>query len=551
MGISSSSYCSNNGNNKNKSFIQELGDRHPFSDLELQTLVACYRHITSVEGDAGGNNSSFLVKLVTAEHMSRVSTGRAEDGPVATAPPNDPELEMRICRVQRAEQLLPHGFSNMLRDICFRDDTYANSFSYSNAPSKNNEELENFLASISECGGRRGSRAVLKAIHLCATSLGGRVLPQAENILDMCYRLAIVTEIFCATDERIEELSENQALPQSLIQSLARKIGKTNQSYSSYQSNEEKSEDDGVSLNLFTEWSESTVPLLSSILPTFFHNLLFPTKPYPPSRTPFIFPNLSLSDQPSAFFSYATSPLLFTFGCMSKSLCGKWFRLYTSDIDGLSFNRLQHSLVGYGGPTLMIIRAVSGGIFGAFTGSSWKESGSFYGKDDVFLFQIDPCVGVYRPRSLSGGSNFMYCNSFARSKGYDGQAHGIGFGGTTDQPRLFIPESFEKCVASSRDLTFEQGLILPPDEKGQLQKYFEIESLEVWGVGGDDIVGEALADRKKQRDVIQSNINKARKVDKAQFLDDFKSGLIESKAFAHREQMRGRDGGCELDEEES
>jgi len=72
----------------------------------------------------------------------------------------------------------------------------------------------------------------------------------------------------------------------------------------------------------------------------------------------------------------------------------------------------------------MIIRAVSGGIFGAFTGSSWKESGSFYGKDDVFLFQIDPCVGVYRPRSLSGGSNFMYCNSFARSKGYDGQAHG-------------------------------------------------------------------------------------------------------------------------------
>jgi len=92
---------------------------------------------------------------------------------------------------------------------------------------------------------------------------------------------------------------------------------------------------------------------------------------------------------------------------------------------------------------------------------------------------------------------------------------------------------------------------LPPDEKGQLQKYFEIESLEVWGVGGDDIVGEALADRKKQRDVIQSNINKARKVDKAQFLDDFKSGLIESKAFAHREQMRGRDGGCELDEEES
>ena len=126
---------------------------------------------------------------------------------------------------------------------------------------------------------------------------------------------------------------------------------------------------------------------------------------------------------------------------------------------------------------------------------------------------------------------------------------GIGFGGTKDQPRLFIPESFERCVASSRDLTFEQGLLLPVDENGSLQKYFEIESLEVWGVGGDDVVNEALKDRVKQRAVLQSNINKARKVDKAQFLDDFKSGLIESKAFVHREQMRGREGDCPLEDD--
>lgn len=96
---------------------------------------------------------------------------------------------------------------------------------------------------------------------------------------------------------------------------------------------------------------------------------------------------------------------------------------------------------------------------------------------------------------------------------------------------------------------FEQGLLLPVDENGSLQKYFEIESLEVWGVGGDDVVNEALKDRVKQRAVLQSNINKARKVDKAQFLDDFKSGLIESKAFVHREQMRGREGDCPLEDD--
>lgn len=120
---------------------------------------------------------------------------------------------------------------------------------------------------------------------------------------------------------------------------------------------------------------------------------------------------------------------------MSPALMGSWFRIYTSDTDGLSFNRLHHSLLGYGGPTLIMIRAAgnananvggeSSNCFGAFTGHAWKESGSFYGNSDVFLYQAEPRVGVYRPRISGGaGGNFMYCNSYARSKGYDGLAHG-------------------------------------------------------------------------------------------------------------------------------
>lgn len=39
------------------------------------------------------------------------------------------------------------------------------------------------------------------------------------------------------------------------------------------------------------------------------------------------------------------------------------------------------------------------------------------------------------------------------------------------------------------------------------------------------------------------NVSKARKVDRAAFLDDFKSGVIESKAFSHVNQVdRGRAG---------
>lgn len=42
------------------------------------------------------------------------------------------------------------------------------------------------------------------------------------------------------------------------------------------------------------------------------------------------------------------------------------------------------------------------------------------------------------------------------------------------------------------------------------------------------------------REILNANIQKARKVDKAQFLDDLKMGPIDSKAFKHRAEARGR-----------
>lgn len=202
-------------------------------------------------------------------------------------------------------------------------------------------------------------------------------------------------------------------------------------------------------------------------------------------------------------------------------------------------------MLGYSGPTLVIIQATNGGIFGAFTASSWKESKDFYGNSDCFLYQLLPSTAVYRPRGNE--TNYMYCNSEARSRGYDQLAHGIGFGGDSQAPRLFIDESFEGNLASSNDLTFEPGPLLPRTQEGTFQKTFEIDSLEVWGVGGDDVVQEALESRVKARAVKDANIAKARKVDKAAFLDDFRSGIIESKAFKHRQQIVGR-AECDLEE---
>jgi hypothetical protein len=136
----------------------------------------------------------------------------------------------------------------------------------------------------------------------------------------------------------------------------------------------------------------------------------------------------------------------------------------------------------------------------------------------------------------------MYCNSHARSRGYDQQAHGIGFGGTVDQPRLFLAESFDDCRADKDDLTFDKGSLL--SAIGGNATTFEIDNLEVWGVGGTEVVKESLQARSRSRDIRQAAIQKARKVDKAAFLDDFKTGLIENKMFAHRQQIQGREGAC-------
>lgn len=291
-----------------------------------------------------------------------------------------------------------------------------------------------------------------------------------------------------------------------------------------------------VTLDIFLEWAECHAPLLSAALSTFMHHVLFPDRPYPQSRTPFVYPNLRGWE--SALFEGPSSPLLFMFACMSPDLGGTWHRIYTSDSDGLSFNRLQLSLLGYGGPTLLIIKETGGGVFGAFTRSQWKESKDFYGTSDCFLYQLLPSTNVCKPSGT--GTNFMYCNSEARSKGYDGQAHGIGFGGNIDEPRIFIPETLESCCASSQDMTFERGALLPPERGGGLRKYFDVETLEVWGVGGDEVVMEALGARHREREIVAAKIRKARKVDKAQFLEDFNSGILDSKAFKHKDHVRGR-----------
>jgi hypothetical protein len=221
----------------------------------------------------------------------------------------------------------------------------------------------------------------------------------------------------------------------------------------------------------------------------------------------------------------------------------QWHRLYSSEVTGHSFNRLEHSLLGYAGPTLLVVKTKGQVTLGAYASQPWKDSKHFYGTaSDCFLFQLDPKVSVFRPTGK--GENFMYLHSgIFRSSliGLEKQdlplPHGIGFGGTPDKPRLFIPESFEECSAEFLDKTFESGDLLPLDA---LEK-FEIQFLEVWGVGGDQVVMDALRARSDFREITDTAVFNARVVhDKSQFAKDMKSGLLAAKVFEHDKDVRGR-----------
>ncbi|CAJ1928148.1 unnamed protein product [Cylindrotheca closterium] len=559
---------------KKQKDIAYLGNRLPFGDDELVQLYNAY-HLRKTLASRN-EHTSFLVDIGILCY-SKMEPGEAE-------------LKERKLLIQALEsKILPPSFGNRLfqtsfigpQDLSDYNDDKPTS-SVSNATGEEDEfthraNLEAFFSGAALCGRRGAAKTLQVLVEACeqhpappsengsvsspfeaTTSTRESTLIDPVELISMGYRVALASAFLSATTRNDDQEDVGRFLPDdkvsdhpglvSLATSLKAFATKRKQrlEHAAIPPSELLSL---VSAEDVAEWGEQMAPMFAASLSSLMHQLFFPHKPPPPTRTSFEFPQLS---DESIFFNGSASPLLFSFACMSPSLSGEYYRLYTSLSDGLSFNRLQNSLLGYGGPTLLIIRATDNTIFGAYTASSWKESKDFYGNTDCFLFQLSPSISIYHP---SGNSqNFMYCNSYARSRGYDQQAHGIGFGGSVQEPRLFIAESFDDCVASDADLTFAKGRLLGNANDALLgksaivgeknAKYFDIDSLEVWGVGGTEVVMEALGARTKHRDIRQAGINKARKVDKAAFLEDFQSGLMDSKAFAHRNQIQGRDGAC-------
>jgi hypothetical protein len=149
----------------------------------------------------------------------------------------------------------------------------------------------------------------------------------------------------------------------------------------------------------------------------------------------------------------------------------------------------------------------------------------FLGSSKNFLFRMEPKIRLFRTRvSTNGAYQWLNTNSFSFP-------HGLGFGGDTDNFRLFIPENFDGCIARDACLTFEPGHLVSGEK-------FEINCLEIWGCGGEEKVKTGLTALAENRKLNQQNIEKARKVDKAAFFNNqFDQEFLLSHTFSHRGQQ--------------
>lgn len=228
--------------------------------------------------------------------------------------------------------------------------------------------LEKFFDGASNCSGRRGNRVALTELvtHVAkyyqarnttegsshprdapvivtdsaATTTTATPVPpnqddellEAHCLVVSVYRLALACSFLGAVnkedDEDItqflpsDEDSDHaalKALSQSIIEFARRKRIRANP-YGALAPEEEALFNAGmITKEDALEWSEMTAPLFSVVLPTLLHFIMFPDVPYPPSRTSFDLPRVL---EESCFFDHGSSPLLFSFGCLSSSMRG-------------------------------------------------------------------------------------------------------------------------------------------------------------------------------------------------------------------------------------
>uniref|UniRef100_D3TMR2 Uncharacterized conserved protein n=1 Tax=Glossina morsitans morsitans TaxID=37546 RepID=D3TMR2_GLOMM len=143
-----------------------------------------------------------------------------------------------------------------------------------------------------------------------------------------------------------------------------------------------------------------------------------------------------------------------------------WTLLYNSNEHGLGANRFLHHVLGYRGPTLILIHAENDQTYLVAAPGEWKETHLYVGGDGSCVMQLLPKFVI-----LEKKPNILYLNTCVR-----GYPKGLRAGSDPRKPIISIDEHFEKI-----------------DIKGIAHVLL---SIEVWGCG-DKTSREVQLDIKK------------------------------------------------------
>ncbi|XP_055843668.1 uncharacterized protein LOC129910350 [Episyrphus balteatus] len=143
-----------------------------------------------------------------------------------------------------------------------------------------------------------------------------------------------------------------------------------------------------------------------------------------------------------------------------------WTLLYDSNEHGLGSNRFLHHLMGYRGPTLILLNTKDGQTYCIGSPNEWKETHLYTGGEGSVVIQLLPKFAI-----LEKKPNILYLNTCVR-----GYPKGLRAGADPKKPILAVDEHFENidCKGISAVLI----------------------SIEIWGCG-DKSSREVQLDIKK------------------------------------------------------
>lgn len=254
--------------------LKLLEERYPFNEEELEILLRGHQAVVDTT-----NEDPFITKLALGSPYSFFFL------------PGD---EMRNRAEFIENTVLPMGFDSQFRAAVSADAfvTYANQ--------GHEIPFERFLEGIADAG-RRGPKEASVILYDILSE------PTPEEIIDLSYRLSIAADVFVQPMLNKTMVTNMLANSEKACDPLVRSL-------------KEACEDKALNKEIFCRWAQHTAPMLSAILSTFVHNMIFHGRPYPMSRVPYMRPML---DHVSDIFVGQDAALLFPLSVASFNFDGK------------------------------------------------------------------------------------------------------------------------------------------------------------------------------------------------------------------------------------